>query len=324
MENIKLDEVQNLLDSGKDPEEVLDLVKIEMGGFRVVRLNGKWNYLDKNNKLLSSDRWFDWCGSFDYYCYGVGEVNCSKKINYINRSGELLSPVWADSWSYFYEGIAAIKINDGFNFVSAKRSGLLLGDWVQDYTNFHRGGAMIKYCDKYNFIDTDGKLLYERWFDDMEEFHGDYCSGEIYGDNTRAIVELGGKKNYVKRNGKLLSPDLWFDDCWWFTDDEIAMVELDNKYNLIRRNGELLLPDLWVDKIFFIISRGYIIRLNDKENIIDKNGKLLLDRWVEGEITISSCNSNYDILEIGGSKFIFGKDNKLYKQDEYIKIKFNK
>lgn len=122
----------------------------------------------------------------------------------------------------------------------------------------------------------------------------------------------------------MLSPDLWFDDCWWFTDDEIAMVELDNKYNLIRRNGELLLPDLWVDKIFFIISRGYIIRLNDKENIIDKNGKLLLDRWVEGEITISSCNSNYDILEIGGSKFIFGKDNKLYKQDEYIKIKFNK
>lgn len=55
MGRIRFADVQNLLDNGLQPEELFEQVSIEMGGFRVVRLNDKYNYLkDKNNKLLSN------------------------------------------------------------------------------------------------------------------------------------------------------------------------------------------------------------------------------------------------------------------------------
>ena len=55
MKNIKFEEVQNLLDSGKEPEEVFGDVDDCFEGFRTIRLNSKFNYIDKNNKLLSPD-----------------------------------------------------------------------------------------------------------------------------------------------------------------------------------------------------------------------------------------------------------------------------
>lgn len=93
MEDIKFEEVQNLLDSGKKPGKIFDDVLGEKEGFRVVVLNDKQNYIDSNNKLLSPNQWFDDSRSFNG---GFGKIKYNEKYNLINKKGELVFDIWFD------------------------------------------------------------------------------------------------------------------------------------------------------------------------------------------------------------------------------------
>lgn len=92
MKDIKFEDVQELLDSGNDPEEIFDRVSNEYYGFKIVMLNDKFNYLDENNKLLSSDLWFDDCEPMNYY--GVAGIYLNNKYNRIRSDGELVFDKW--------------------------------------------------------------------------------------------------------------------------------------------------------------------------------------------------------------------------------------
>lgn len=107
MKDIKFEEVQNLLDSGKQPKEVLDWVGSISYGFRVVGLNYKSNYLDENNKLLSNT-WFDYCWGF---ISGLGTVQLDRKQNYIKPDGTLLSEIWFDYCYIFGDGLAKVILD---------------------------------------------------------------------------------------------------------------------------------------------------------------------------------------------------------------------
>ena len=48
---ILFDEVQELLDSGKNPKEIFSDVYDFKDGFAAVKLNGKWNFINKNGQL---------------------------------------------------------------------------------------------------------------------------------------------------------------------------------------------------------------------------------------------------------------------------------
>lgn len=100
MENIKFEDVQELLDSGKKPEKIFDDVLGEKEGFRVVVLNDKQNYIDSNNKLLSPNQWFDKCCSFNR---GFGKIKYNEKYNLINKKGELVFDIWFDDKEFFKE-----------------------------------------------------------------------------------------------------------------------------------------------------------------------------------------------------------------------------
>ena len=108
MEKIKFEEVQSLLDSGKQPKEIFDRVDVEAEGFRVVELNEKYNYLDVNGKLLSPDQWFDYCW---YFQEGFGIVELNYKRNYLKPDGTLLSDTWFDDCQDFDNGFAKVVLN---------------------------------------------------------------------------------------------------------------------------------------------------------------------------------------------------------------------
>lgn len=146
-------EVQELLDSGKKLEEVFDWVGSSYNGFRVVELNYKWNYLDKNNKLLFPDRWLDYCGSFND---GFGAIRLNSKWNYTKPNGEFLSKQWFD---YCYD--------------------------------FNEGFAVVRVYAKYNYIKPNGELLSDTWFNTCEDFnHG---VGEVELDNKKYIINRNGE-----------------------------------------------------------------------------------------------------------------------------------
>lgn len=129
MSNIKFEEVQGLLDSGKDPEEVFDDILDEKEGFRVVYLNDKQNYLSDKNKLLFPDLWFDECSN------------------------------------YFEEGFASVKIkNKGWNYINEKGS-IVFDNWFYSVETFYKGFAIVEDIDKgWNIINICGNIMSDSWF----------------------------------------------------------------------------------------------------------------------------------------------------------------
>lgn len=157
MEKIKFDEAQSLLDSGKKPGEIFQYVGYfdPFNAIREVGLGNKLNYIDKNNKLLSPNLWFDNVGYF-YEHFGV--VRIGYKYNYINEKGGLLSNIWFDLCLYFKNGFGVIYLNGKWNCIKA--DGKLVSDiWFDIMPIYYRGGiARTKANKKMYIIDKDGKL----------------------------------------------------------------------------------------------------------------------------------------------------------------------
>ena len=146
-------EDQELLDSGKKPEELFYYVSYEREGFRFVQSYGKWNYLDKNNKLLFPDRWLDYCGSFND---GFGAIRLNSKWNYTKPNGEFLSKQWFDYCEKFKNSFGVVRLNG-----------------------------------KYNYIKTDGTLLSNTWFDWCDDFEDGFSKVRL--DNKKYLINRNGE-----------------------------------------------------------------------------------------------------------------------------------
>ena len=82
--------------------------------------------------------------------------------------------------------------------MSLAKKGDLSG--FDDIYSFNKNGIVkVELNNKYNLIDVNGKLVSQKWFDDVLEFKNDF-----------AIVELNYKWNFIDIYGKLVSQK-WFD-----------------------------------------------------------------------------------------------------------------
>lgn len=218
--------VQKMLDEGKKVE--FDTYKQLENGIAKVGLNGKYNFIDSEGKLLS-DKWYD--GAY-WFSEGKARVGLNGKWNFIDSDGKLICDKWFDIVYDFHEGKAAVKLNEKWNFIDS--DGNLLSDTWFDYVdNFHDGKARVGLNENWNFIDSDGKLLCGKWFVYADEFH-----------EGKAMVKLKGKWNFIDTDGNLLSDKL-FDSARGFHDGQ-AKVKLNGKWNFIDTDGNLL-SDKWFD-----------------------------------------------------------------------------
>jgi len=76
-------------------------------GFAVVELDGKYNFISTDGKLLS-EQWFDYTYDFSE---GFALVLLNGKYNFISSKGELLSNQWFDNAWSFSEGFANVKLD---------------------------------------------------------------------------------------------------------------------------------------------------------------------------------------------------------------------
>ena len=259
---ILFDEVQEMLDKGVSPNDIFELVGDFNDGYAKVNLNGKWNFINRNNKLLS-DTWYD--GVKDFFD-GCACVMLGDKVNFIDTYGELISDTWFDGVDNFHNGYVRVLLNNKWNFIDTH--GKLLSDtWYDGVDDFYNGYAKVRLGIKWNFIDKNGKCISDTWFDAVYDFYNGY-----------AKVKLNGKWNFINRNNKLLS-DTWFDDVYNFSDG-YARVKLNRKWNFINRNNKLL-SDTWFDGVYNF-SDGYAkVELDDKLNLIDRNGKRVSNTWYD-------------------------------------------
>ena len=317
---ILFDEVQPMLDNGVSPTDIFEFVGYFNDGYAMVKLNRKWNFINRNNKLLS-DTWFD--GVYDFYdgCAGIrlggkfnfidtygmfisdtwyddgydfvngyAKVKLNSKWNFINRNNKLFSDTWFDWVDYFHNGYATVKLDGKWNFIN--RSNKLLSDmWFDDVCNFSDGYAKVKLNDKWNFINRNNKLLSDTWFDDVYDFYEGY-----------AKVELNDKCNLINRNYKLLS-DTWFDDVGSFSGG-YARVNLGDKWNFINTDGKII-SDTWFDWVDNFYEGYAKVELGNKYNFINQNGKRVSDTWFDW---VDNFYEGYAIVKLDGKFFKIDKN----------------
>ena len=190
---VLFDEVQSLLDSGKKLEDILKYVGNFSEGFARVELNGKYNLINKDGKLLS-DIWFENTSDFKD---GFARVKLNGKWNCISQEGKIISDVWFDYVSFYgEEGFAYVKLNGKWNYINTECK-IISNQWFDDVWNFNDGFVRVRLNNKYNFINKDGNLLSDIWFENTSDFKDGF-----------ARVKLNGKYNYINTECNLLS-DTW-------------------------------------------------------------------------------------------------------------------
>ena len=137
-----------------------------------------------------------------------------------------------------------------------------------------------------------------------------------------AAVELGGKWNFIDKDGNLLwKGEKWFDLVEIFSEG-YALVELNGKMNWIGKDGNLL----WKGEEWFDgaddFHEGYAsVELNEKGwNFIDKDGNLIWkgDKWFDW---VDPFYEGYALVKLNGEwNFIDGDGNLLWKGEEWFDL----
>lgn len=100
---------------------------------------------------------------------------------------------------------------------------------------------------------------------------------------------LDGKRwNFINKDEILLSPCMWFDMAYCFSDG-FARVVWNSKLNYLDTNGKLVSQE-WFDFGGDYHNGIALVNKNGKSNAINRNGELLLDTWYDGVLPYKDEN----------------------------------
>ena len=145
-------------------EEWFNNVNIINKNVIVVKKRGKYNYI-VNKKLLCND-WFDEAHRFT--C-GLAKVKINGKFNYVKETdGKYLSETWFDKASGFNEGFAIVKLGKFYNFISTNGTYINNDVWFDKASCFEYGKARVRYRNYIYNIDYNGDEV--RWDNKAKKF----------------------------------------------------------------------------------------------------------------------------------------------------------
>lgn len=199
-------------------------------GMAPIRLcDNKYNFIDKQGNLIF-DYDFNWCGTFHSgFCKVVFD---NHRKGYVSSTGStLVLDKEVVAWSNFSNGIASVRLDNGFNIIRTDGSyvydkhALLIENW---------GDAGIRRVTlangHYTFYDTYSGLFTDLTFRDCRKF--------VMG--LAAVVTEDGRWNFLKPDGQLL---LGYGVNWCSDFDRnwcAAKIETYRGNNMINTDGELL------------------------------------------------------------------------------------
>ena len=85
---VTFDNVQELLDKGYEPYDIFDHVYGFYNGYARIYLNGKWNWVSDDNRLLSPNQWYDNCSDFNGDGYAWANIGDTRYI--VDTNGNTL------------------------------------------------------------------------------------------------------------------------------------------------------------------------------------------------------------------------------------------
>ena len=136
---------------------------------------------------------------FDYYGLesdGMSLVKLMGKCNYLTKDNRILMPQWVDMSYGFQEGIACIVTNRKYNFINTKGE-IISNTWFDNAEDFEGEFAKVYIQENgWNFINTKGELLSKTWFDYANDFRKGF-----------GCVKKGEKWYFIDKKGNLYDYD---------------------------------------------------------------------------------------------------------------------
>ena len=244
-------EVQELLDNGAEPDKIFDSCNEPNYGIRLVGLNGKYNWITEDGKLLLSNEWVIYGGDFcnDYAVL----MRSNRKWNFIDTNGKLLSPnQWFDHCSSFSkDNTATIFISGkGSNWIDKDGKIVFPNKWYFDTYNFRNGYACVIDDIGWNVININGQYLLKYWHQEfiMSSESGNFVLIQTKKNSTGVLYKffrLKDRKYITRKNLKYLGIiELIFCKKFYF----FYVVSYKGKYNLIDDSGNFVISDNdWFD-----------------------------------------------------------------------------
>lgn len=229
----------------------------------------------------------------DFY-EGLAAVKVNNKWGFIDSSGKMViapqfNPYQAQFNGYFSDGLVAI------NFVSAKKSGIEGNDPVGTRWGFaDKTGAVVI---KPQFV---GNYYYPPHFaNGMAVISGNFIG------TTLATFGLNTKYGYIDKSGKFVIPQT-FDEAFDFS-EELASVRVGKKYGFIDKTGHMVIPATY-DSAGFFIDGVAVVELNDLSYVIDKHNKKVVDK---GYQNLGAFSEGLARFEEGGKVGFIDKSGKV-------------
>ena len=189
------------------------------GGFALVRLNGKWGFIDTTGKEVIPLK-YDW--AYDFF-EGLAQVKLNGKWGFIDKTGREICPCKYDGVDQFQEGLAAVKLNKKYGYID--KTGREVIPCKYDYVyDFSEGLAKVELDGKYGFIDKTGREICPIKYDNVWSF-----------SEGLSKVRINRKWGYIDRTGREICPCMY--DSVFSFNGEFTQVELNGKQGYVDKHG---------------------------------------------------------------------------------------
>jgi hypothetical protein len=184
----------------------------------------------------------------------------TRKIGYIDKSGNLITPKEFNDGGDFHLGMAPVRIGKKWGFIN--KTGMEVIEPRLDGTlGFNEGLAAVKEGKKWGFLDTSGTMIIKAQYDGVLNFEA-----------GMAPVKIGQKWGYIDKTGTLVV-NTQFDDASVFS-EELASIKIDNKWGYIDKTGKVVITPQFENAARFFEGLAKI-KTGDQDGYIDQSGTLL-------------------------------------------------
>ena len=206
------------------------------------------------------------------FYFDIAVVEEKGLLGAITSKGEvLIEPI--HQWEALYFVITAknkIMYHEALIYQKERKYGFVtlagvIHEAIWDYISpFVDGIAIVKRNDQYNLIDTQGRILCQKWYSKISFDYERKSSSFIAQD-------VQGKYGVLEPSGKVLISFEW-DNIW--KADDCYIVEKDAQKGILNNEGALRVPLCWDDISSLYVGKGdpLIATKKGKSGFIDRDG----------------------------------------------------
>jgi hypothetical protein len=188
-------------------------------------------------------------------------------------------------------------MNAGCQYNIIDRNGkLVLRNWFDYISDVNDGFAVVEFDSDQNFVDMNGRYISENWWADCYDFHEGYA----------VVKDDMGRWNFIGTDGKLLFPNMQFNQCSDFCEGFAIVQDNNRSYHYIdKKKNVISLSKKPFEAGFskcepFTDGIAKVFRKDGCFNFINKKGTLIFNNWLN-EYTQVIVNDGMFIFKKTGS-----------------------